>query len=115
MTEWTATDIPSQKGRVAVVTGANTGLGLETASALAEHGAHVVMAVRNLDKGKDAAARIEKSQPGACVVLQELDLSSLDSISCRSGAITCGSPSHRPGDQQRRRAIHAEVEDRERL
>lgn len=80
MTKWTAADIPSQQGRVAVVTGANTGLGFETASALAGHGAHVVMAVRNLDKGKHAAARIQKHHPGARVVLQELDLSSLDSI-----------------------------------
>ncbi len=58
MTKWTTADIPDQTGRVAVITGANTGLGYETAAALAEHGAHVVLAVRNLEKGKDAAARI---------------------------------------------------------
>jgi len=77
-------DIPDQTGRTAVVTGANTGLGLETAAALAAHGAHVVLAVRNLDKGKDAIqeieARIGAAGPGATLTLQELDLTSLDSI-----------------------------------
>ncbi|WP_322858614.1 SDR family NAD(P)-dependent oxidoreductase [Mycobacterium europaeum] len=80
MAKWTAADIPDQTGRVAVITGANTGLGYETAAALADHGARVVLAVRNLDKGKDAAARITAKSPGADVVLQELDLTSLDSV-----------------------------------
>jgi len=80
MAKWTTADIPDQTGRVAVITGANTGLGYETARALAEHGAHVVLAVRNLDKGKDAAALIHKNSPNADVALQELDLTSLDSI-----------------------------------
>src|ERR1700682_2483411 len=84
MANWTTADIPDQTGRTAVVTGANTGLGLETAAALAAHGAHVVLAVRNLDKGKDAIqeieARIGAAGPGATLTLQELDLTSLDSI-----------------------------------
>jgi NAD(P)-dependent dehydrogenase (short-subunit alcohol dehydrogenase family) len=80
MAKWTTDDIPDQTARVAVITGANTGLGYETARALAEHGAHVVLAVRNLDKGKDAAARITAASPRADVGLQELDLTSLDSI-----------------------------------
>jgi NAD(P)-dependent dehydrogenase (short-subunit alcohol dehydrogenase family) len=80
MAKWTTVDIPDQTGRIAVITGANTGLGYETASALAEHGAHVVLAVRNLDKGKDAAARITANSPGADVALQELDLTSLESV-----------------------------------
>src|SRR5271165_6269683 len=80
MAKWTVTDIPDQTGRVAVITGANTGLGYETALALADHGAHVVLAVRNLDKGKDAVARIAASSPQADVALQELDLTSLESI-----------------------------------
>jgi len=80
MAKWTTADIPDQNGRVVVITGANTGLGYETAAALAAKGAHVVIAVRNLDKGKDAAALIHKSSPNADVALQELDLTSLDSI-----------------------------------
>jgi NAD(P)-dependent dehydrogenase (short-subunit alcohol dehydrogenase family) len=80
MTKWTSADIPDQTGRIAVITGANTGLGFETATALAARGAHVVMAVRNLEKGKQAAARITEATPGAEVELQELDLSSLESV-----------------------------------
>jgi NAD(P)-dependent dehydrogenase (short-subunit alcohol dehydrogenase family) len=75
MTNWSTTDIPDQSGRTAVITGANTGLGFETAKALADKGAHVVLAVRNTDKGKQAAARI-----GGDVTVTELDLTSLDSI-----------------------------------
>jgi NAD(P)-dependent dehydrogenase (short-subunit alcohol dehydrogenase family) len=80
MAKWTTADIPDQTGRVAVITGANTGLGYETALALAAHGAHVVLAVRNLDKGKDAISRITAQSPQADVALQELDLTSLESI-----------------------------------
>ena len=80
MSNWTTTDIPDQTGRTAVVTGANTGLGYETAAALAAKGAHVVLAVRNIDKGSDAAARIADANPGASVAVQELDLTSLDSV-----------------------------------
>ena len=80
MTKWTTADIPDQTGRTAVVTGDNTGLGYETAAALAAKGAHVVLAVRNLEKGEEAARRIEQATPGAQIQLQELDLTSLDSI-----------------------------------
>jgi NAD(P)-dependent dehydrogenase (short-subunit alcohol dehydrogenase family) len=80
MGKWTTVDIPDQTGRTAVITGANTGLGYETAAALAAKGAHVVLAVRNLDKGKAAADLITRATPGASVALQELDLTSLDSI-----------------------------------
>jgi NAD(P)-dependent dehydrogenase (short-subunit alcohol dehydrogenase family) len=79
MSKWTTADIPDQSGRVAVITGANTGLGFETAAALAEKGAHVVLAVRNLDKGKDAALLIQRRSPHADIALQELDLTSLES------------------------------------
>jgi NAD(P)-dependent dehydrogenase (short-subunit alcohol dehydrogenase family) len=57
MSTWTTADIPDQTGRTAVITGANTGLGYETAAALAAKGAHVVLAVRNPEKGKEAAAQ----------------------------------------------------------
>jgi NAD(P)-dependent dehydrogenase (short-subunit alcohol dehydrogenase family) len=80
MSNWTTADIPDQTGRTAVITGANTGLGYETATALAAKGAHVVLAVRNLDKGKAAADLITTRTPGASVALQELDLTSLESI-----------------------------------
>jgi NAD(P)-dependent dehydrogenase (short-subunit alcohol dehydrogenase family) len=80
MSNWNTADIPDQTGRTAVITGANTGLGYETAAALAAKGAHVVLAVRNLDKGQDAARRIEQATPGARVEVAELDLTSLVSI-----------------------------------
>jgi NAD(P)-dependent dehydrogenase (short-subunit alcohol dehydrogenase family) len=80
MSKWTTTDIPDQTGRTAVITGANTGLGYETATALVAKGAHVVLAVRNTDKGKDAAARITSAHHGATVDVQKLDLTSLDSV-----------------------------------
>ncbi|MBB2989365.1 NAD(P)-dependent dehydrogenase (short-subunit alcohol dehydrogenase family) [Mycolicibacterium iranicum] len=78
--KWTAADVPDQAGRVAVVTGANTGIGYEAAQVLAEKGARVVIAVRNTDKGRDAADRISRAHPGADVSVQELDLSSLKSV-----------------------------------
>jgi NAD(P)-dependent dehydrogenase (short-subunit alcohol dehydrogenase family) len=80
MAKWTTNDIPDQTGRLAVITGANAGLGLKTAAALAASGAYVVMAVRNLAKGKQAAEQITRASPGALVALQELDLASLQSI-----------------------------------
>ena len=79
-TKWTETQVPDQRGRTAVITGANTGLGFETARVLAERGARVVIAVRNLDKGKAAAERIAASAPGADVTVTQLDLSSLTSV-----------------------------------
>ncbi|BBX10140.1 SDR family NAD(P)-dependent oxidoreductase [Mycolicibacterium aichiense] len=80
MAPWTSADIPDQTGRTVVITGANTGLGYETARALAAKGAHVVLAVRNLDKGKAAADLVVRRYPGADVSVQELDLTSLASI-----------------------------------
>src|SRR4051794_34808026 len=77
---WNETAIPDQTGRVAVVTGANTGLGFDTARALAEHGASVVLAVRDSEKGKAAAERIAATAPGADVSVQKLDLGSLESV-----------------------------------
>jgi NAD(P)-dependent dehydrogenase (short-subunit alcohol dehydrogenase family) len=77
---WTTSDVPSQAGRVAIITGSNTGVGFEAAAALADRGAHVVLAVRNLDKGHDAKARITGRSPNAVVAVQELDLASLRSV-----------------------------------
>jgi NAD(P)-dependent dehydrogenase (short-subunit alcohol dehydrogenase family) len=84
---WTTGDMPDQSGRVAIVTGANTGLGYHTAAALAQAGAHVVLAVRNLEKGNLALARIVAAYPQADVTLQDLDLSSLDSVRAAAAAL----------------------------
>jgi NAD(P)-dependent dehydrogenase (short-subunit alcohol dehydrogenase family) len=77
---WTETDIPAQTGRVAVVTGANGGLGLETTKDLAAKGAHVIMAARNQSKAGEAFDEIKKEHPDASVEIRELDLGSLDSV-----------------------------------
>lgn len=80
MSGWTIDDMPELFDRTAVVTGANTGIGFEIAAALANCGARVVLAVRNLDKGKDACARIVSANPSANLELQRLDLAALSSI-----------------------------------
>jgi NAD(P)-dependent dehydrogenase (short-subunit alcohol dehydrogenase family) len=89
---WTTDDVPGQQGRLAVVTGANTGLGFETAQVLAARGASVVLAVRNIEKGKQAAARIAAAAPGATVTVRELDLSSLDSVRAAAAELRAGHP-----------------------
>lgn len=78
--KWTAAQMPPQSGRVAIVTGANSGLGLETAIALAAAGAHVVMACRNPDKAAAALATVRERVPQANAELMTLDLSSLASV-----------------------------------
>jgi NAD(P)-dependent dehydrogenase (short-subunit alcohol dehydrogenase family) len=78
--KWTADQIPGQRGRIAVVTGANSGLGLATARELARAGARVVIACRNVEKGASAARRIESAVPDAQVEVEALDLASLDSV-----------------------------------
>jgi NAD(P)-dependent dehydrogenase (short-subunit alcohol dehydrogenase family) len=80
MADWDAQDIPDQTGRIAVVTGANSGLGLVTARELARKGARVVMACRNLDKGHAAVDAIRSEVPDAQLQLDELDLASLASV-----------------------------------
>jgi len=77
---WSAADIPDQHGRTAVVTGANGGLGLETARQLAAKGAHVVMAVRNQEKAAAAVDEIRTSVPDAALELVALDLASQASV-----------------------------------
>src|SRR5258707_9615699 len=90
--KWTSDDVPGQQGRLAVVTGANTGLGFETARVLAARGASVVLAVRDLEKGKRAAARIAAAAPGADVMVQPLDLASLDSVRAAAGELRAKHP-----------------------
>jgi len=86
--KWSAADVPALTGRVAVVTGANTGIGFETALVLARRGAQVVLACRSAERARDAAARIAASGEGvpAAEVL-ELDLGSLDSIGDAAGEL----------------------------
>ena len=63
--KWTESNVPDQSGRTAIVTGANTGLGYETARVLAARGARVVIAVRDTAKGDQAAAKIRAATPKA--------------------------------------------------
>ena len=79
--KWSAANVPALTGRVAIVTGANTGIGFETALVLARRGAQVVLACRSAERAQDAAARIAASSEAApAVEVLELDLGSLDSI-----------------------------------
>jgi len=78
--KWTVADIPSQEGRTAVVTGANSGLGKVVAQELARAGALVVLACRDTGKGERVAAQIRAAAPGAGVEVAELDLAALDSV-----------------------------------
>jgi len=84
MANWTEADIPELSGRTALITGANTGLGLRTARVLADRGAHVVIACRNLDKARRAAGVI-----GAKTDVVQLDLASQASV--RAAAEEIGS------------------------
>jgi NAD(P)-dependent dehydrogenase (short-subunit alcohol dehydrogenase family) len=77
---WSEKDIANQTGRVAVVTGANSGIGLFAAQTLAKKGAEVILACRNLQKAGDALTRIRASVPGANVRVESLDLASLASV-----------------------------------
>src|SRR5216684_3541940 len=90
--KWTSDDVPGQQGRLAVVTGANTGLGFETARVLAARGASVVLAVRDTEKGNAAAARIAGTAPGATVTVQPLDLASLESVRAAAAGLRARHP-----------------------
>jgi NAD(P)-dependent dehydrogenase (short-subunit alcohol dehydrogenase family) len=77
---WQESDIPDQTGRVAIVTGANSGIGFETARALAGRGARVVLACRSPERGRDAEERLRKALPAADARFEALDLGSLASV-----------------------------------
>lgn len=77
---WASAHVPDQSGRTAIVTGANSGIGLETARALAHRGAHVVLACRDLDRARAAEADIAASVPGASLEVSHLDLADLASV-----------------------------------
>ena len=79
-TGWSLSEVPTQTGRTVLVTGANTGLGFETARMLAGKGAKVVLACRDVRKGERAVERIRRESPAADVSLAGLDLADLDSV-----------------------------------
>ena len=90
MEKWTADQITDQSGRNFIVTGANSGLGFETARELARHGGWVVLAARNEVKGLDAVARINAEQPRAAVEFRALDLADLESVRAFAASIARG-------------------------
>lgn len=85
---WGTADVPDRSGTVAVVTGASSGIGLHLAEELARRGAHVVLAVRDPERGAAAVARVREGVPGAVLSVQELDLADLASV--RAGAKELG-------------------------
>ncbi|HDH03790.1 MAG TPA: SDR family NAD(P)-dependent oxidoreductase [Actinobacteria bacterium] len=89
---YTTSSIPEQTGKVAIVTGANGGLGLEIAKGLAGAGAHVVMAARNQDKAKSAHNEILTAHPDAQLEITELDLGSLASVERAATSIASNYP-----------------------
>lgn len=90
--KWTEADVPDQSGRLAIVTGANSGLGYETARVLAGAGAAVVLAVRDTGKGEAAAAKIRALHPDAELSVLRLDLSSLESVRTAAAELVAEHP-----------------------
>ena len=78
--KWTANHIPDQTGKLAIVTGANSGIGLETARGLAGAGAQVILAVRDFKKGNEARRNLLETAPGATIMVEYLDLACLESV-----------------------------------
>ena len=85
---WSAADIPNQQGRIALITGANSGLGLETARALKRCGATVVLACRSPRKAEKAKQELLQERDGGAVDLLDLDLADLTSV--QKAAATVG-------------------------
>ena len=88
--KWTSGDMPDLTGKVAIVTGANSGIGLEAALALAGKGAQVVIASRNLEKCDEAAAQIRAKTPACLLEVIRLDLADLASVRAFTGAFRDG-------------------------
>jgi NAD(P)-dependent dehydrogenase (short-subunit alcohol dehydrogenase family) len=87
MAAWKPSDVPDQSGRIALVTGANSGIGFEAARMLAARGAHVLLACRDQARGEAARARIVAEQPGARLELLALDLADLAQIRSAAGSV----------------------------
>ena len=77
---WTKENIPNQEGRIVIVTGANVGIGYETALTLYEKGAHVVLACRDIEKADQAAEKMKSTDSKGAVEVLQLDLSDLDNV-----------------------------------
>lgn len=92
MPDWTVRDIPPQAGYTAVITGATSGIGYETAKALAGAGARVIIASRNEKKGAEVIAKIQAASPGADVSFEPLDLASLQSVAACTARIKASVP-----------------------
>ena len=92
MARWTLDDMPDLTGRVAVVTGANSGVGLVSTKALAAKGATVVMGCRDAGRAEAAASSVRAEVPGAKLDVQPLDLASLESIARFADAVRARSP-----------------------
>jgi len=78
--DWSTHDMPSQKGRIALVTGGTSGMGYEDALALARAGAEVIIAARNPERGADAIKRIREAVPDAKLQFESVDLANLSSV-----------------------------------
>ena len=83
-------EVRAQQGRTALVTGANSGIGYETALALARAGARVLVAARDQTRIEEAAARIEAAVPDADVDVVQVNLASLDSVEEAAAAVLAG-------------------------
>jgi NAD(P)-dependent dehydrogenase (short-subunit alcohol dehydrogenase family) len=90
--KWSARDVPDQHGRIAVITGANSGIGLETAKVLAARGAMVVLAGRDPGRTAAAADQVRDAAAGAQAETAELDLASLDSVRAAAADISSRFP-----------------------
>lgn len=93
MAKWSVADIPDQRGRVALVTGASNGIGLATALELARRGAHVIVHARNGERGARAIERIADKIPGASLDLQLADLGDLDAVRAMTERLLAAYPS----------------------
>src|SRR5512135_841579 len=78
--QWTIQDIPNLQDKRIVVTGANSGLGYQAIRVLARKGASVILAVRDIRKGAEAAAEIHRESPNAALEIMPLDLADVKSI-----------------------------------
>ena len=112
---WTTADVPDLSGHVAIISGSNTGIGYQAAAVLAESGAHVVLAVRNTEKGNHALARIVAASPERrCHVAGTRPR--FVGIGAHGGRRAAqGLPAHRSADQQRRGDVDAQAAHRRRV